>query len=62
MKPSAPSHRVLQDKTFLLLLITVSLAFAWILWPFYGAIFWAAVVVRLGSGRYAVVVTGGGGQ
>jgi len=26
----------LEDKTFLLLIISISLAFAWILWPFYG--------------------------
>ena len=34
--------RVLQHKTLLLLVIAVSAAFAWILWPFYGAILWAA--------------------
>lgn len=34
----------LEDKTFLLLIIAVSLAFAWILWPFYGAVFWATVL------------------
>ena len=28
----------LEDKTFLLLVIAISLAFAWILWPFYGAV------------------------
>jgi predicted PurR-regulated permease PerM len=31
------------DRAFLILLIAVSLAFAWILWPFYGAILWAIV-------------------
>jgi predicted PurR-regulated permease PerM len=35
--------RNLEDKTFLFLLISVTLAFAWILWPFYGAILWAVV-------------------
>jgi predicted PurR-regulated permease PerM len=34
----------LEDKTFLLLIIAVSLALAWILWPFYGAVFWATVL------------------
>jgi predicted PurR-regulated permease PerM len=33
----------LQDNTFLLLIIIVSVAFAWILWPFYGAVLWAIV-------------------
>ena len=36
--------RFLEDKAFVLLLVAVSLAFAWILWPFYGAIFWATVL------------------
>jgi predicted PurR-regulated permease PerM len=33
-----------QDKIFLLLVILVTLAFGWILWPFFGAIFWATVL------------------
>jgi predicted PurR-regulated permease PerM len=34
----------LEDKTFLLLIIAISLAFAWILWPFYGAVVWGTVL------------------
>jgi predicted PurR-regulated permease PerM len=34
----------LEDKTFLLLIISISLAFAWILWPFYGAVLWGTVL------------------
>lgn len=34
----------LHYRSFLLLLVAVSIAFAWILWPFYGAIFWGAVL------------------
>src|SRR5690242_5570251 len=34
----------LQQKAFLLLLIVVSLAFVWILLPFYGAVFWGSVL------------------
>jgi predicted PurR-regulated permease PerM len=34
----------LEDKTFLFLIIAVSLAFAWILWPYFGAVFWATVL------------------
>ena len=41
-RPSA--GRSLEDSTLLLLVILVSLAFAWILWPFFGAVLWAAVL------------------
>jgi len=33
-----------EDKSFLLLLLLVSVAFFWVLWPFFGAVFWAAVL------------------
>ncbi|EIK51594.1 hypothetical protein YO5_11065 [Stutzerimonas stutzeri TS44] len=39
----------LEQKTFLALLVLVSLAFGWILLPFYGAVFWAAVLAILFS-------------
>jgi predicted PurR-regulated permease PerM len=39
--------RTLENRTFLLLIIAVSLAFAWILWPFYGAVLWAVVLATL---------------
>jgi predicted PurR-regulated permease PerM len=39
----------LQAKTFLLLLTLVTLAFGWILMPFFGAIFWGAVLAILFS-------------
>jgi predicted PurR-regulated permease PerM len=35
--------RSTEGSTFALLLVAVSLAFAWILWPFYGAILWSVV-------------------
>jgi len=34
----------LQDKSLLVLVLIVSLAFAWIMWPFYGAILWAVIL------------------
>jgi predicted PurR-regulated permease PerM len=34
----------LEDKTFLFLIIAVTLAFAWILRPYFGAVFWATVL------------------
>lgn len=33
----------LENRFFLLLLLGVSLAFVWVLWPFYGAVFWGAI-------------------
>ncbi|WPB59324.1 AI-2E family transporter [Xylophilus sp. GOD-11R] len=36
-----------EQKTFLLLLVGVTLAFGWILFPYYGAIFWAAILAML---------------
>jgi predicted PurR-regulated permease PerM len=36
--------RTLEDRTFLLLIVAVSMAFAWILWPFYGAVLWATIL------------------
>jgi predicted PurR-regulated permease PerM len=42
----------LEDKTFLLLIIAVSLAFAWILWPYSGAILWATVLAIVFAPSY----------
>jgi predicted PurR-regulated permease PerM len=39
----------LEDKTFLLLLLFVTLAFFWVLWPFYGAVFWGAIFALMFS-------------
>jgi predicted PurR-regulated permease PerM len=35
--------RAFEDRALLFLVVAVSLAFGWILWPFYGAILWAIV-------------------
>jgi predicted PurR-regulated permease PerM len=45
-------HPELQQKTFLILLILVSLAFGMILLPFYGAVFWAAVLAIMFTPLY----------
>ena len=37
----------IESRTFLLLLVVVTLAFGWILWPFYGAVFWGMVLAIL---------------
>jgi predicted PurR-regulated permease PerM len=44
-EPAAPSH--IEQKSFALLLILLSAAAALILWPFFGAVFWAAVLALL---------------
>jgi predicted PurR-regulated permease PerM len=36
-----------QDKTFVLLVVLITIAFIWILQPFYGAIFWATMLAIL---------------
>jgi predicted PurR-regulated permease PerM len=42
----------IEDAAFLLLLVAVSLAFGWILWPLYGAVLWATVVAILFAPLY----------
>ena len=42
-----PKTPAMQDKTFVLLLVLATLGFFWILWPFYGAVFWGVVLAIL---------------
>ena len=42
--PNPVNLRGLEDKTFLLLVAAVSLAFAWILWPFFAAVLWGTIL------------------
>jgi predicted PurR-regulated permease PerM len=42
--PNSAESPALQDRAFLLLLIVSSLAFAWILRPFYGAVLWGIIL------------------
>ena len=44
-EPATPSH--IEQKSFALLLILLSLAVAVVLWPFFGAVFWAGVLALL---------------
>jgi len=39
--------RKIEDRTFLALIVVVSLAFAWVLLPFFGAILWALIAAIL---------------
>jgi len=48
----ASNPRALQEKAFILLLVAVTIAFAWILWPYFGAIFWAAILAILFTPLY----------
>jgi predicted PurR-regulated permease PerM len=50
------NHPELQQKTFLALLIIVSLAFGWVLLPFYGAVFWGTVLAILFAPLYRRLV------
>jgi predicted PurR-regulated permease PerM len=40
----AHPRRSFEDNVFLILLILVTLAFAWVLWPFFGAVLWATTL------------------
>lgn len=42
----------LHRKVFLFLLAAVTVAFGWVLWPFYGAVFWAVILALLFSPLY----------
>lgn len=45
MTPPRPvTSPALEDRAFLLLLVATSLAFAWIVWPFFGAVLWAVIL------------------
>ncbi len=46
----------LEDRTFLLLLVAVTMAFVWVLWPFYGAVFWGAVLALLFAPLYRILL------
>jgi predicted PurR-regulated permease PerM len=48
--------RDLEDKTFLLLLAAVSIAFLWILWPFSGAIVWGTVLAIVFTPLYRALL------
>jgi predicted PurR-regulated permease PerM len=49
--------RTLEDKTLLLLLIAVTLAFAWILSPFYEAVLWATVLAIVFAPLYRLLLS-----
>ena len=52
------SHSELHWKTFLALLLVVSIAFGWVLLPFYGAVFWGTVLAILFEPFYRQLLGG----
>ena len=46
-RPEPASARAFDRHAFLILLVTLTVALAWIIWPFYGAVFWGAVLALL---------------
>ena len=52
----------LQYRTFLLLLVLVTLAFGWLLWPFFGAVFWGAILSIIFFPLQKRLVTAFGGR
>ena len=54
--PNSANFPGLEDKTFLILVVIVSLAFVWILWPFFGAILWGTILAILFAPLYRWLV------
>ena len=54
--------RTLEDRTLLLLVIAISLAFAWILWPFFSAVLWATVLAIVFAPLYRRILRSIGGN
>ena len=50
--PDEPASSYLENLAFLLLLVAVSLAFGWILLPFYGTVMWASIIALLFAPLY----------
>jgi predicted PurR-regulated permease PerM len=50
--PNSANLPGLEDKTFLLLVVAISLAFAWILWPFFGVVLWGTILAILFAPLY----------
>lgn len=44
--------RTSEDRSFLILLAAISIAFAWVLWPFFGALLWAMLLAIIFAPLY----------
>lgn len=54
--------RNLENRSFLLLVALVTGAFAWIIWPFFGAVLWALVATIIFAPMYRRLVAAWGGR
>jgi predicted PurR-regulated permease PerM len=54
--PSPGDSPGIEDKAFVILLVAVSLAFGWILRPFYGAVLWATIIAIVFARLYRRLV------
>jgi predicted PurR-regulated permease PerM len=52
MPARAAGSSALEDKAFVALLVAVSLAFGWILWPFFGAVLWGVILAIIFAPPY----------
>ena len=56
-RPDPATTRADFDRNaFLVLLVVLTVAFAWILWPYYGGVFWGAVLALLFEPMYRRLV------
>src|SRR5690606_3979182 len=56
MPPRSPNSQILQQRFFLVLLALVPIAFLAVLSPFYGAVFWAAILAVIFAPLQRVVL------
>jgi predicted PurR-regulated permease PerM len=62
MENASPGLPSLEDRTFLLLIVAVSVAFAWILWPLSGAVLWGTVIAIMFAPVYRRLSRSMGGR
>lgn len=60
--PDSANSPALEDRTFRLLLVVVTLGFGWILLPFYGAVFWGLVLAILFAPLFRKLLKSMGGS
>ena len=46
-RPEPPAAREIDHRAFYVILTVLTLAFAWVLWPFFGAVMWGAILALL---------------
>lgn len=54
--PPDPDAGTVERRAFVVLLVGISLAFVWILWPFYGAVLWGTILAVLFAPLYGRLV------